>query len=183
MARRGYCGSPEHPISRRGFLGGVAAGATAFASSMTALDVLKQPVLASELKQQGKHVILLWLAGGASQLETWDPKPGRPTGGPFRAISTSVLGIQISELMPRMAQRLKHTAIIHSRNVETITRMGRELDTSLFVHNGPSMACLGLGGEGYLSFSIATPTGEGVTTPLTFTRQRRSTTVKSMRVL
>jgi aldehyde dehydrogenase len=77
----------------------------------------------------------------------------------------------------------KHTSLIHSRNVETITRMGRELDTTLFVQNGPSMAGLGSGGEGYLSFSIATPTGEGVTTPLTFTRQRRSTTVRSMRVL
>jgi aldehyde dehydrogenase len=77
----------------------------------------------------------------------------------------------------------KHTAIIHSRNLETITRMGRELDTSLFVQNGPSMASLGVGGEGYLSFSIATPTGEGVTTPLTFTRQRRTTTVGAMRVL
>ena len=75
----------------------------------------------------------------------------------------------------------KHTAIIHSRNVETITRMGREMDTSLYIQNGPSMAGLGSGGEGYLSFSIATPTGEGVTTPLTFTRQRRSTTVKAMR--
>jgi aldehyde dehydrogenase len=77
----------------------------------------------------------------------------------------------------------KHTSIIHSRNLETITRMGREMDTTLFVQNGPSMASLGVGGEGYLSFSIATPTGEGVTTPLTFTRQRRSTTVGSMRVL
>jgi aldehyde dehydrogenase len=77
----------------------------------------------------------------------------------------------------------KHTAIIHSRNVETITRMGRELDTTLFIQNGPSMAGLGSGGEGYLSFSIATPTGEGVTTPLTFTRQRRSTTVGAMWVL
>lgn len=77
----------------------------------------------------------------------------------------------------------KHTAVIHSRNVETITRMGRELDVSLFVQNGPSQASLGIGGEGYLSFSIATPTGEGVTTPLTFTRQRRSSTVGGMRVL
>jgi aldehyde dehydrogenase len=76
----------------------------------------------------------------------------------------------------------KHTAIIHSRNLETITRMGRELDTTLFIQNGPSMAGLGIGGEGYLSFSIATRTGEGVTTPLTFTRQRRSSTVGSMRV-
>jgi len=76
-----------------------------------------------------------------------------------------------------------HTSIIHSRNVETITRMGRELDTTLYIQNGPSVAGLGIGGEGYLSFSIATPTGEGVTSPMTFTRQRRSTTVGSMRVL
>jgi aldehyde dehydrogenase len=77
----------------------------------------------------------------------------------------------------------KHTSIIHSRNVETITRMGREMDTTLYIQNGPSTAGLGSGGEGYLSFSIATPTGEGVTTPMTFTRQRRSTTVGSMRIL
>jgi aldehyde dehydrogenase len=76
----------------------------------------------------------------------------------------------------------KHTAVIHSRNVETITRMGREMDVSIYVQNGPSMAGLGIGGEGYLSYSIATPTGEGVTTPLTFTRQRRSSTIGSMRV-
>jgi aldehyde dehydrogenase len=69
----------------------------------------------------------------------------------------------------------KHTSIIHSKNLDTITRMGRELDTTLFVVNGPCGAGLGNGGEGYLSYSIATPTGEGVTTPLTFTRQRRLT--------
>jgi aldehyde dehydrogenase len=77
----------------------------------------------------------------------------------------------------------KHTSVIHSRNVDTITFMGREMDTTLFIQNGPSTAGLGSGGEGYLSFSIATPTGEGVTTPLTFTRQRRSTTVGALRVL
>ncbi|NBW96558.1 MAG: aldehyde dehydrogenase EutE [Planctomycetia bacterium] len=77
----------------------------------------------------------------------------------------------------------RHTAIIHSNNVRTMTRMGRLLDTTLFVKNGPSVAGLGLGGEGYLSFSIATPTGEGVTTPLTFTRQRRCTLVDDLRVL
>lgn len=86
-------------------------------------------------------------------------------------------------LAKKFEHGFKHTAIIHSRNVETITRMGREMDTTLFVQNGPSMASLGSGGEGYLSFSIATPTGEGVTTPLTFTRQRRSSTIGSMRVL
>jgi aldehyde dehydrogenase len=86
-------------------------------------------------------------------------------------------------LAKKYEHNFKHTAIIHSRNVETITRMGRELDTTLYIQNGPSVAGLGTGGEGYLSFSIATPTGEGVTTPLTFTRQRRSTTVRAMRVL
>ncbi|MBM3996426.1 MAG: aldehyde dehydrogenase EutE [Planctomycetes bacterium] len=74
----------------------------------------------------------------------------------------------------------KHTAIIHSRNVDTITRMGREMDVTIFVQNGPCTAGLG---EAYLSFSIATPTGEGVTTPLTFSRVRRSTTMGSMRVV
>jgi aldehyde dehydrogenase len=87
------------------------------------------------------------------------------------------------DLAKKYEHGFKHTSIIHSRNVETITRMGRELDTTLYVQNGPSTAGLGTGGEGYLSFSIATPTGEGVTTPLTFTRQRRSTTVGGMRVL
>jgi len=87
------------------------------------------------------------------------------------------------DLAKKYEHGFKHTAIIHSRNIETITRMGREMDTTLYIQNGPSTAGLGSGGEGYLSFSIATPTGEGVTTPLTFTRQRRSTTVRAMRVI
>jgi aldehyde dehydrogenase len=76
-----------------------------------------------------------------------------------------------------------HTSIIHSRNVRTMTTMGRTLNTTLFVKNGPCMAGLGLGGEGYLSYSIATPTGEGVTNPLTFTRQRRCTMVDDLRII
>ncbi|GIW79718.1 MAG: aldehyde dehydrogenase [Gemmatales bacterium] len=65
------------------------------------------------------------------------------------------------ELAKKYEHGFKHTAIIHSRNVETMARMAREMDTTLFIQNGPSMAGLGIGGEGYLSFSIATPTGEG----------------------
>ena len=64
-----------------------------------------------------------------------------------------------------------------------MTTMGRALDTTLFVKNGPCMASLGLGGEGYLSFSIATPTGEGVTTPLTFTRERRCSLIDDLCIL
>jgi len=76
----------------------------------------------------------------------------------------------------------KHTSIIHSHDVESITAMGRALDTTLFIKNGPSMAGLGLGGEGYLSFSIATPTGEGVSNPRTFTRVRRCVMVDNLRI-
>jgi hypothetical protein len=107
-----------HALDRRRFLGTVAAGAAAFAADMSGLDVLGEPALAGELKKQQKRVILLWLAGGASQLETFDPKPGASTGGPFRSIPTSVPGIQISELMPKMAQRMKHTCIIRSLNTK-----------------------------------------------------------------
>ena len=77
----------------------------------------------------------------------------------------------------------RHTAIIHSTNVNNMTKMGKVMDTTLFVKNGPSMAGLGLGGEGYLSFSIATPTGEGPTTPLTFTRERRCSMIDNLRIL
>jgi aldehyde dehydrogenase len=77
----------------------------------------------------------------------------------------------------------RHTSIIHSNNVRNMTKMGRALDTTLFVKNGPCMAALGLGGEGYLSFSIAGPTGEGVTTPLTFTRERRCSLIDDLRIL
>ncbi len=76
----------------------------------------------------------------------------------------------------------KHTAIIHSHDVENITAMARTLDTTLFVKNGPCAAGLGLGGEGYLSFSIATPTGEGITNPRTFTRVRRCVMVDNLRI-
>ncbi|MBN2580512.1 MAG: aldehyde dehydrogenase EutE [Pirellulales bacterium] len=76
-----------------------------------------------------------------------------------------------------------HTAIIHSNNVANMTKMGKAMDTTLFVKNGPSMAGLGVGGEGYISFSIAGPTGEGITTPLTFTRERRCSMIDNLRIL
>jgi aldehyde dehydrogenase len=77
----------------------------------------------------------------------------------------------------------RHTSMIHSNDVRNMTKMGRIMDTTLFVKNGPCMASLGLGGEGYLSFSIAGPTGEGVTTPLTFTRERRCSLIDDLWIL
>lgn len=83
----------------------------------------------------------------------------------------------------RSEHGFRHTAVIHSTNVDNMTKMGKAMDTTLFVKNGASMAGLGLGGEGYLSFSIAGPTGEGVTTPLTFTRERRCSMIDNLRIL
>ena len=67
----------------------------------------------------------------------------------------------------------RHTAIIHTQNVDAATRMARAMNTTLFIQNAASPASLGVGGPGYFSHSIATPTGEGITTPLTFTRERQ----------
>lgn len=117
--------NPQNPrLSRRSLLASATAASTALAADMTALNVLCEPALAAELKKQERRVILFWLAGGASQLETWDPKPGRSTGGPFRAIKTSVPGIQISELMPKMAERMQHTSIIRSLNTRNADHGG-----------------------------------------------------------
>jgi aldehyde dehydrogenase len=76
----------------------------------------------------------------------------------------------------------RHTAIIHSLDVSRMTAMARALDTTIFVKNGPCVAGLGVGGEGYMSYTIATPTGEGVTNPLTFTRVRRCVMVDNLRI-
>lgn len=74
----------------------------------------------------------------------------------------------------------KHSAMIHSMNVRHMTRMAKALETTLFVKNGACVAGLGIGGEGYSSFSVATTTGEGITTPDTFTRKRRCVLVDDL---
>jgi aldehyde dehydrogenase len=76
-----------------------------------------------------------------------------------------------------------HTAILHSRDTTAMSKMGKIMDCTIFVINGPCIAGLGAGGEGVPSFSIAGPTGEGVTTPLTFCRQRRTAIVDGLRFL
>ena len=77
----------------------------------------------------------------------------------------------------------KHSAMVHTMNVANMTHMARSMDTTLFVKNGPCTAGLGMGGEGYISFSIATTTGEGITTPRTFTRFRRCTLVDQLNII
>ena len=77
----------------------------------------------------------------------------------------------------------RHTAIIHTDNVDTATRMARAMNTTLFIQNAASPASLGVGGPGYFSHSIATPTGEGITTPLTFTRERQMVVGSALRII
>ncbi len=77
----------------------------------------------------------------------------------------------------------KHTAIMHSKNIENLTKMGKAMNCTLFVKNGPSTGGLGIGGEGYFTHSIAGSTGEGITSARTFTRMRRCTMVDYLRVV
>jgi hypothetical protein len=72
------------------------------------------PALAAQLRKQGKACILLWMAGGPCQFETFDPKPGAETQGPTRAVASSVPGLQIAEHWGRMAPLMKEVALIRS---------------------------------------------------------------------
>jgi aldehyde dehydrogenase len=86
-------------------------------------------------------------------------------------------------LAVRSEHGFRHTASIHSTNVDTITTMARAMNCSILVANGPNYAGLGQSGEGYTSFSIASPTGEGLTRPRTFSRVRRVTVVGALRIV
>jgi propionaldehyde dehydrogenase len=90
---------------------------------------------------------------------------------------------QAIDLAVRSEHGFRHTASIHSTNVDTITRMARAMNCSIFVANGPNFAGLGQGGEGFSSFSIASPTGDGLTRPRTFSRERRIAVVGALRIV
>ena len=92
--------------------------------------------------------------------------------------ATEAIGLAI-----RAEHGYHHTAVIHSRNIQTMHEMAKRVNTTIFVKNGPSTAGLGWGGEGHTSFSIAGRTGEGLTTALTFTRARRCTLVDYFRIV
>ncbi|MDH3499850.1 MAG: aldehyde dehydrogenase EutE [Acidimicrobiia bacterium] len=87
------------------------------------------------------------------------------------------------DLAVRSEHGFRHTASIHSTNVATITTMARAMNCSIFVANGPNFAGLGHGGEGFTSFSIASPTGEGLSRPRHFSRVRRVTVVGALRIV
>ncbi|MDX1740153.1 MAG: aldehyde dehydrogenase, partial [Rhodothermales bacterium] len=83
----------------------------------------------------------------------------------------------------RAEHKFRHTASIYSNDVDHITRMARAMNVSIFVANAANIAGLGEGGEDFTSYSIATPTGEGLTRPRTFSRIRRLTVAGSLRIV
>lgn len=110
--RRNYgCNPVEHVMARRQFLAGAGAAAVG-------MGVLQNHAQAVQLQRQEKRILQVFLQGGVSQLESWDPKPGTVHGGPFRSIATSVPGIHISELLPNIAQRMHHLSIVRSINIK-----------------------------------------------------------------
>jgi len=87
---------------------------TAGTLSVGGLGVASDVPAAKNLRKQHKRVLFIWLAGGSSQFETWDPKPGRETGGPFRTIPTTLSGYHVCELMPKLAQQTDKLAVVRS---------------------------------------------------------------------
>lgn len=108
------CQTAAHTLGRRAFFGTAArAGAGA---ALAGLGLFASPAVAAELERGQKRMLIVRMAGGLSQLESWDPKPGTATGGPFRAIPTSVDGMQICELLPHTAKQMHHLSLVRSIN-------------------------------------------------------------------
>jgi acyl-CoA reductase-like NAD-dependent aldehyde dehydrogenase len=99
---------------------------------------------------------------------------------PMVKVLNSNVGIAMSK---RVEHNYGHTSVIYSRNIETMHAMARVMNSSIFVKNAPSVAGIGGGGEGYTSFTIASPTGEGLTTALSFSRERRCTLKEYFRII
>lgn len=111
-ARPGECATNEHRLHRRLFLKGLTGASAAAVTSFSGL--FHNPVFAEATRKAQKRCILLWLCGAPSQFETWDPKPGRPSGGPFPSLRTRIPGVHFSSLMPRCAGIADRLNIVRS---------------------------------------------------------------------
>lgn len=114
-------------FNRRTLLGGTLGGFFA-----TAMRHSVDGTFATHPRGPAKRCVVLWMNGGPSQIDTFDPKPGTTTGGEFGAISTAVPGMQISETLPQVAQRMNHLSII--RNLTS--REGEHLRGQYYLHTG-----------------------------------------------
>ncbi|VTR97266.1 DUF1501 domain-containing protein [Tuwongella immobilis] len=168
--------NPDGLVSRRSFLG---AGMLAGLSGLSLRERLR--AAGPELRKRDLSVILLFMQGAPSQFETFDPKPGTPTGGPTKGISTSIPGVQIAEYWPKMAAMMNRVALIRSLNsrdvnhpsAQYLLRTGYKISGSVkYPHFGsivaqesggtgsdlpPFVAIAGnpAAGSGYLSKSVA----------------------------
>lgn len=113
MSKQFICGSMEHVHARRRFLKGTLCGS---AGLLGGLSAFTSGLAAQSMAKRQKRMLVFNMHGGLSQLETWDPKPGTETGGPFRAIPTSVPGIHISELLPKTATQMHHLCLLRGVN-------------------------------------------------------------------
>lgn len=161
------CGSSEHTVSRRSFLAGVSAGA----AGMLGFSSLVQPAAAKALASGDKRVLVVFLSGGVSQLETWDPKPGTDTGGPFQTMPTSVPGTHICELLPHTARLMHKVALVRGVNTaeddhgkgSVIMQTGRRQEPGMtYPHLGSACAkLLGRDDNPLPGYIHITPRGNG----------------------
>ncbi len=98
-------------ISRRQMIGGSVGGFFAYALRNRGAKLFAN---ASQAEGKAKRCVVLWMEGGPSQLDTFDPKPGTGTGGPFQALATTADKIQISEALPHVALQMKHLSVIRN---------------------------------------------------------------------
>ena len=117
-------------INRRHFFSHIAASTSIAASNISFTDSILAN--AADMKKNHKSVILLWMGGGPSTIDLWDLKPGSPTGGEFKPISTSADGIQICEHLPLIAKQMNHLSIVRSMS----TREADHMRGRYYMHTG-----------------------------------------------
>ena len=138
------CGSSEHHIHRRAMLQSSLAVSAGYAAGLGSI-LTGTPAIAEQVKAGHKQVLNVFLHGGVSQLETWDPKPNTDTGGPFRAIPTSVPGMHICELLPHTAKQMHRLSVVrsldtknnnHGRGVVEMTTGRKQIAGTDYPHLG-----------------------------------------------
>ncbi|HGY6085729.1 TPA: aldehyde dehydrogenase, partial [Escherichia coli] len=158
-----------------------------------------QPVLLKNIDERGKGTVSRdWVGRDAAAIGLNVPQETRllfvetTAEHPFAVteLMMPVLPVvRVANVADAIALAVKleggchHTAAMHSRNIENMNQMANAIDTSIFVKNGPCIAGLGLGGEGWTTMTITTPTGEGVTSARTFVRLRRCVLVDAFRIV
>ncbi len=124
------CSRSDH-VNRRAFLKGTVLTAGGMVLPNWGA-LINSPTIAAEAKRKPKRCILLWMAGGASQIDTFDMKPGRPHGGPFRPVATNVSGIHVCEYMPHIARQADKLTVIRSMS----TSEGSHPQGTYLMHSG-----------------------------------------------